>query len=168
MPHAVVGGAMFWIASVFGVSLGSGILPVASAELYLVGVMLARPELQWWVLGPAAALGQLLGKVVQYLLARGALQLPRLLRRPVSPENTWVRRAIRFRDGCADRPVRSSGTVLVSGVCGIPPFAAVVLAAGVFRLPLPIVVPAGVFGRLVRFCLLAALPGLLQSWWWGW
>lgn len=73
---------MWWVTSVFGVEVGTAILPVFSLEVYLVAVMSTNPDLPWWVCGPAAALGQVLGEGVHYLAARGALKLPRLLRRP--------------------------------------------------------------------------------------
>lgn len=63
-------------------------------------------------------------------------------------------------------PRRTVAVVLTSAVSGIPPFGAVVVAAGLTRVPLLLVIPAGVVGRLARYCVLAAVPGMLQSWIW--
>ena len=58
-----------WLLSVFAVSFGTAVLPVFSSELYLVTVLVTHPELDWWIAGPAAAIGQLLGKAIHYLAA---------------------------------------------------------------------------------------------------
>lgn len=157
---------MSWLLSVFVVSVGTGIAPVFSSEIYLVGVMVSHPELPWWLAGSVAAVGQLLGKSVHYLAARGVVELPRVLPRSGRVTGRWSRWSQRFQGACVQRPVRSAGVVLLSAVFGLPPFALVVVTSGLARLPLMVVVPPGVAGRVFRYCLLAALPGLAQHWWW--
>ncbi|NHD19012.1 MULTISPECIES: hypothetical protein [unclassified Actinopolyspora] len=152
---------MLWILSVFTMSAGTAVVPVFSAEVYLVTVALAQSDLPWWALGPAAAAGQLLGKAVHYLAARGVVRLPRLLRCAdgEGPRWQWPHR---LRELCVRRPLAGAGVVLLSGVSGFPPFAAVVLAAGMLSAPLAAWLPAAVVGRFTRFCLIAALPGVLR------
>lgn len=151
---------MLWILSVFTMSAATAVVPVFSAEVYLVTVALAQSGLPWWTLGPAAAAGQLLGKAVHYLGARGVVRLPRLLRRDEgTPRWQWPRR---LHELCVRRPLAGAGLVLLSGVVGVPPFAAVVLAAGLLSAPLAAWLPAAVVGRFTRFCLIAALPGVLR------
>ncbi|SFE26568.1 membrane protein YqaA, SNARE-associated domain [Actinopolyspora alba] len=151
---------MLWALSVFAMSAGTAVVPVFSAEVYLVSVVLTQHGPPWWVLGPVAAVGQLLGKAVHYLAARGAVRLPRLLNRD-GRRKGW-RWPHRLGELCRRHPVGGASTVLLSGLVGVPPFAAVVLAAGMLRVPWPVWLPSAATGRVARFCLLAALPGLLR------
>ncbi|WP_245556190.1 VTT domain-containing protein [Actinopolyspora mortivallis] len=141
-------------------SVSTAVVPVFSSEVYLVSVALTQPELSWWVLGPAAAVGQLVGKTVHYLAARGALRIPRLLRRGQHrPDGATLRR---LRAACTRHRLSGATTVFASGLVGLPPFTLVAPAAGLLKAPLAVWVPAATVGRLIRFCLLAALPGLLH------
>ncbi|WP_258175244.1 VTT domain-containing protein [Actinopolyspora mortivallis] len=141
-------------------SVSTAVVPVFSSEMYLVGVALAQPELSWWVLGPAAAVGQLVGKTVHYLAARGVLRLPRLLRRYRNrPDGETLRR---LQAACTRHRLSGATTVFASGLVGLPPFTLVAPAAGLLKAPLTVWAPAATAGRLIRFCLLAALPGLLH------
>lgn len=54
---------------------------------------------------------------------------------------------------------------MTSGLCGLPPFALIVVAAALARIPLAIFLPAAIVGRVSRFCLIAASPSLVQAWW---
>lgn len=155
---------MTWLLSVFAVSAGTGVVPVFSSELYLVGVMAAHPELPWWLAGSVAAVGQLLGKSVHYLAARGVVAVPRWV--DGVRWGRWSDWSGRFQRWCRRRPLWSAGVVLVSAVVGVPPFAVVVVAGGAARLSPAVIVPSGVVGRVSRYCLVAALPGMAQSWWW--
>lgn len=102
---------MWWVTSVFGVAVGTATLPVFSLEVYLVAVMSTNPDLPWWVCGPAAALGQVLGKGVHYLAARGALKLPRLLRRPLPVGSRYRRWLHDFGERCEQHPRRTVAVV---------------------------------------------------------
>ncbi|ASU77628.1 hypothetical protein CDG81_04095 [Actinopolyspora erythraea] len=151
---------MLWGLSVFAMSAGTAVVPVFSAEVYLVSVVLTQAGPPWWVLGPVAAAGQLLGKAVHYLAARGVVRLPGLLNRAGRGEGwRWPRR---LHELCERHPVSGAGMVLLSGLVGVPPFAAVVLAAGMLRSSLVVWLPSAVLGRVARFCLLAAVPELLR------
>jgi hypothetical protein len=101
----------WWLLSLLVVSLCTAVVPVFSSELYLVGVMSSHPELNWWVAGPIAATGQLIGKSTYYLAARSTLDLPQLLRRPVEPQGRWQQWNLRFRHECQGRPVLSASVI---------------------------------------------------------
>jgi membrane protein YqaA with SNARE-associated domain len=147
-----------WIGLTFGYSLVSALVPVVNAELYLVGLMTRQPQLAWWLVGLAAAAGQMVGKLVYYYAGRGTLQLPARLRR-------WSRRLARFQQTCHDRPVWTAGVLLASASIGLPPYLAIALLAGVGRVPLPTFLVTGLVGRFARFGAIAASPALINTWW---
>jgi membrane protein YqaA with SNARE-associated domain len=130
-------------------------------------MMSMHPELDWWLAGPIAASGQVLGKMVYYFAARGAITLPQLLQRSMQkqPNRGWLQWCHRFQRECQDRPLWSIGVVLSSSVFGVPPFALLIVSAGLTRLPLAIFFPASVVGRVARFCTIASSPALIQAWW---
>ena len=90
---------MEWIALTFVYSTVSALVPVVNAELYLVGLMTQQPQLAWWLVGLAAAAGQMVGKLVYYYAGRGTLQLPARLRRRSERQSVgrWSQRVDRFQ-----------------------------------------------------------------------
>lgn len=158
---------MEWIGLTFGYSVVSALVPVVNAELYLVGLMTRQPQLAWWLVGLAAAAGQMVGKLVYYYAGRGALRLPARLRRRSERQSAgrWSRRLDRFQQTCRDRPVWTAGVLLVSASVGLPPYLAIALLAGVGRVPLPTFLVTGLVGRFARFAAIAASPGLITTWW---
>ncbi|MDQ3152742.1 MAG: hypothetical protein M3R63_13820 [Actinomycetota bacterium] len=158
---------MEWIALTFAYSVASALVPVVNAELYLVGLMTQRPELAWWLVGLAAAAGQMLGKLVYYYAGRGTLQLPARLRRKADKgtEGRWSRWLARFRATCRQRPVWTAGVLFTSASVGLPPFLAVAVLAGVAEIRVAVFLTTGLTGRFVRFGAIAASPGLLNAWW---
>ncbi|MGO1050543.1 hypothetical protein [Crossiella sp. CA198] len=159
---------MSWpLLTLFGVAVGSGILPIFSVELYLVGLSAVRPDLHWFAAGLVTGAGHVLGKMVHYYAARGVLNLPWITRR-INASNgrfaTWFRH---FQDTCAHRPWWSFFVVLLSASVGIPPYTILVVVAGAGRLPLKVLLPAALIGRVARFCVLASGGSLLGSVDWG-
>jgi membrane protein YqaA with SNARE-associated domain len=156
-----------WIALTLGVCLISALVPVVNAELFLVGLMTQQPQLPWWLVGLAAAVGQLTGKLVFYYAGRGALRLPARLRRKSDSGRggRWSARLARFQQNCQDRPVWTAGMLLASAGIGLPPFAATSFVAGVARVFVGTFVVTGLAGRFARFGAIAASPGLLSTWW---
>ncbi len=158
---------MEWIALTFGYSVASALVPVVNAGLYLVGLMTQRPELAWWLVGLAAAVGQMVGKLVYYYAGRGTLHLPRRLRRKADKGTggRWSHWLARFRATCRQRPVWAAGVLFVSAAVGLPPFLAIAVLAGVAEIPVAVFLVTGLAGRFVRFGAIAASPGLVQTWW---
>ncbi|MBP2475952.1 membrane protein YqaA with SNARE-associated domain [Crossiella equi] len=160
---------MSWpLLSLFGVAVGSGVLPVFSVELYLVGLAAARPDLPWFWAGLVTGIGHVLGKLVHYYAARGVLDLPWVTRRLTSSTGRFARWFRHFQDTCAHRPWWSFSLVLLSASVGIPPYTVLVVVAGAGRLPLPVLLPAALLGRVARFCVLASGGTLLGTTLLGW
>lgn len=156
---------MEWIALTVGVCLISALVPVVNAEIYLVGLVTQQPQLPWWLVGLAAAVGQLAGKLVFYYAGRGSLRLPARLRRDSERRGRWSARLARLQQTCRDRPVWTAGVLVTAAVVGLPPFAATSFVAGVARVSLGTFLATGLLGRFVRFSAIAAAPGLLSTWW---
>jgi len=156
-----------WIALTLGVCLVSALVPVVNAEIFLVGLVTAQPQLPWWLVGLAAAVGQLAGKLVIYYAGRGALRLPARLRRKSESERRgrWSARLARFQETCRDRPVWTVGVLVTAAAVGLPPFAATSFVAGVAQVSLGTFLTTGLVGRFARFGAIAAAPTLLNTWW---
>ena len=158
---------MEWLALTLGVCLISALVPVVNAELYLVVLVTEQPQLAWWLVGLAAAISQMAGKLVFYYAGRGSLRLPARLRRSADPDrrrrwSTWM---TRFQQTCRTRPVWTAGVLLVAATVGLPPLAATSFVAGMARVSLATFAVTGLVGRFVRFSTVAAVPGLLGAWW---
>lgn len=139
----------------FAITLGTAVLPVAGAEAFLVGFMVMHGEaVPWWVAGPVAAAGQLLGKTVHLLLAGRFATVPAVHRR-LAP--TVAR--------CRARPRSAAGVVLLSSMVGLPPFTAMVPAMAMSGVDLRRLLPVAALGRTARFTALAALPTLVDLLW---
>lgn len=150
---------MTTLLATFGYCVVSALLPFVNAEVYLLGIAaLTRPP-NIWLLAGTAAVGQMIGKIPYYYAGRGALSLPRVLRREPKP-GRWSARFERWRTKAEDRPLFAAGLLLLSAFVGLPPFAAVVVLAGVVRVPLWLFLATGIAGRYARFACLLALPGV--------
>ncbi|MQA17028.1 MAG: hypothetical protein GEV09_23720 [Pseudonocardiaceae bacterium] len=162
---------MEWIAVTFGYSAVSALIPVFNIELYLVGLVSQRPQLAWWLLGLAAAAGQLTGKTLFYFAGRGSLRLPDWLhrrsgRRGAGRWSAWLGRMHdRFHHTAEHRPVWTVAVLLTSASVGLPPFAATALVAGWAQVRLTVFLATGLVGRFARFSAVAVAPGLLGAWW---
>ncbi|MBB5909292.1 VTT domain-containing protein [Actinoalloteichus hymeniacidonis] len=153
------------MSAAFGVSVLSAVLPLISIELFIVALMLNKPETSWWQLALVVASGQILGKLLYYFVGRGTVGLPKFLHREKKPSGRWARRLDGFRSACHDRPVWTTGVLLTSSFVSLPPFVAVSVVAGVARVPLRLFIATGLAGRFVRFSLVASVPGVLGAWW---
>lgn len=158
---------MEWLALTLGVCLISALVPMINAELYLVVLVTQQPQLPWWLVGLAAAVGQMAGKLVFYYAGRGSLWLPARLRRCADPDRRrrWSARMTRFQQTCRNRPVCTASVLLVAAAAGLPPLAATSFVAGMARISLVTFMVTGLVGRFARFSAVAASPGLLATWW---
>jgi membrane protein YqaA with SNARE-associated domain len=156
-----------WIALTIGVCLLSALIPVVNAEIYLVALVTQQPQLPWWLVGLAAAAGQMIGKLLFYYAGRGVLRLPRRLQRLSEWERRgrWAGRLKRFQETCQDRPIWTAGVLLVSAGLGVPPFAAMAVVAGIAQVDVRVFAATGLVGRFIRFGAIAAFPGVVHAWW---
>jgi membrane protein YqaA with SNARE-associated domain len=160
-----------WLSLTFGVALGSAILPVISIELFVIGLVTQQPHISCWWVGLAVAVGQVLGKLVYFLAARGSLRLPVFLRREEKAEKPcsefklkWKARLENVRVRCHRHPHWMFGTHAVSSVIGLPPFMFTTVLAGLAGMSTTLFVATGAAGRFARFTVLAASPALMAGW----
>ncbi|WP_137813761.1 hypothetical protein [Gandjariella thermophila] len=165
-----------------GVALGSAIVPLISIEIFVVGLVAEQPQIPWWALGAVVALGQVAGKLLYFLAARGSLHLPAFLHRRFRRGETEADAAPRFvrwaaarkrwrvwmetiRERCHRHPRWMVGTHAVSSVIGLPPFMATSVLAGLAGMSLGLFVSCSLIGRFLRYSVLAASPALLAHTW---
>jgi membrane protein YqaA with SNARE-associated domain len=155
----------------FGVAVSSAIMPLVSIELFVLGLVTQQPHISCWLIGAAVAAGQVIGKLVYFLAARGSLHLPKFLHRkarpgkPMSPfRQRWKVRLEKLRERCHRHPHWMFGTHAVSSLVGIPPFMATTVLAGLAGMSIATFVATGVVGRFARFTVLAASPAVMAGW----
>jgi membrane protein YqaA with SNARE-associated domain len=160
-----------WLSLTFGVAVGSAIVPVISIELFVLGLVTQQPHLSCWLIGIAVAVGQVLGKLVYFLAARGSLHLPAFLRRKERAEKSssefklkWKARLEAVRLRCHRHPHWMLGTHAVSSVIGLPPFMFTTVLAGLAGMSTALFVTTSTAGRFARFTALAASPALVAGW----
>ncbi|MBP2338411.1 membrane protein YqaA with SNARE-associated domain [Saccharothrix coeruleofusca] len=159
-----------WLILTFGVAVGSAIVPLISIEVFVIGLATQQPGISWWCIGIAVAAGQVLGKLLYFLAARGSLHLPAFLKRKERPERTsawrvkWKSRLEWVRERCHRHPHWMFGTHAVSSVVGMPPFMFTTVLAGLAGMSTTLFLTTGVVGRFARFSLLAASPAAVAGW----
>jgi len=137
------------VLALLGVAFVSALVPLVNIEAYLgvrgtVGSMHSV-----WVLGFAAALGQMVGKLVWYYLGANSLSWAWVRKRMDTPKakerlETW-------RTRTATRPVVAGALVLASAFSGFPPFAILSVLAGQLRMHVGLFFVLGLLGRWLRF-----------------
>lgn len=162
-----------WLCVSLGVAFGLSVLPVMSVELFVLGLVTGDPDIPWAGVGAVVAFGQVGGKLLYYLGAKGTIQLPSALQRtlhreprpPSARRDRWHLRTKRIRRGieairerCRRHPRWLATTYAASSVFGMPPLMAMTLLAGLARMPLALFLSMGLLGRFVRFSALAATP----------
>ena len=160
-----------WLCLTFGVAVGSAVLPLISIEIFVIGLMTQQPNISCYLIGLAVALGQVLGKMLYFLAARGDLHLPAFLKReekvakPPTPfKAKWKARLEKIRDRCHRHPHWMFGTHAVSSVVGLPPFMFTTVLAGLAGMSITTFVATSSIGRFARFTVLAASPALMAGW----
>jgi membrane protein YqaA with SNARE-associated domain len=131
--------------------LVSGIFPLVNAEIFLVGVAAVTPSSRLWVIVALATAGQMVAKTFMYLVGRGVFRLPwkGKARVDLDVASAWVTRW-RSKDVL----------VFVSAALGLPPFYLTSIAAGTLHFPYGRFIGWGMAGRVVRFAVLVAVPGV--------
>lgn len=166
-----------WLLLSFAVAVGLALAPVFSVEILVISLA-STTQIPWVLLGAAVALGEVSGKSLYYLAARGTIRLPaplhnrlhrqhspgarrRQLREGSNRVRTWIHK---MRERCLRHPYWLGGTCGVSAVIGLPPFMATTVLAGVMRMRPSLFLTTGIVGRFVRFSALAAAPALVSAW----
>jgi membrane protein YqaA with SNARE-associated domain len=163
------------VGLIFGVAFGSAVVPLISIEMFVLGMCARWPDMSFWIVGLAVAVGQVLGKLVYFYAARGDIHLPKFLhRRPSDKQGRLKRwfgpgtRMYRWGDWihvkCRAHPNWMAGTHAVSSLVGVPPFMATSVLAGLAGMSTAMFVVTGMVGRFARFSFLAASPGMVMAW----
>jgi membrane protein YqaA with SNARE-associated domain len=124
----------------------SGIIPLVNAELLVIGVVIAAPEIGIPLVAAVSTTGQMASKTVLFSVARWA---PARLRGKARAALDRASGAVAARGGAA------GSLVFASAFTGVPPFYGMSLAAGALGMRLPSFLVTGGAGRLVRFALIA-------------
>jgi membrane protein YqaA with SNARE-associated domain len=145
------------IAATFFYCIASALVPVINAEAYVGGVAAVLGGTSTWVVAATAAAGQMVGKVVYYLLGQNSLKWEWVRKKTESER--WKASFEKWQRRIGGNPWVAALVLLVSASVGLPPFAIMAVLAGQLRVPLPLFVVVGFVGRLVRF---ASILGLVK------
>jgi membrane protein YqaA with SNARE-associated domain len=151
MPSLLAFGAY---ATAFGLAYVSALVPLVNAEvLVLTYAALAGPgRTGALIVAAVVAAGQMVGKCTLWAMGRGAAKIPRA--RQQRAIDRWGERFSRT-------PRAVMLFVFTSAFSGFPPFYAVSVLAGTFRVNLVAFFVVGLVGRFLRFAVLALFPGWL-------
>ena len=142
---------LFW--SILGASIASALLPLINIEAILAVAVSQAPS-STWALILAAAVGQMIGKILWYW---GGMHLDRApfvhkhLEKPKAKASLekWHERA-------EGRPWFTAGLLFFSAFLGFPPYAITAVLAGVLRVHFFVFLVTGLLGRGLRFWALVA------------
>lgn len=146
---------MTLILATFVYCVVSALVPVVNAEAYVAGVGAVFDGVGVWSVALAAASGQMVGKVVYFLLGRNSLRWNWVRKKTESPK--WRAALERWQRRIGGNPWVGGLLLFVSAWLGMPPFAIMSVIAGQLRVPLVVFVGAGFAGRLGRFVTLLGL-----------
>jgi membrane protein YqaA with SNARE-associated domain len=158
-----VPGSIGDLLGVLGVAFASALVPLINIEAYL-GVRGSVSAVDnAWLLGFAAGLGQMVGKVVWYYLGASSLRWHWVRKRIETPKaqarlDTW-------RTRTHERPVLTGSLVFLSAFSGFPPFAIVAVLAGQLRMSLTLFFLLGLAGRWLRFTAVLGGAEWLSGFW---
>ena len=149
------------LLGVLGVAFASALVPLVNIEAYL-GVRGSVGGIDnVWVLGLAAGLGQMVGKVVWYYLGASSLHWGWVRRRMETPKAQARLETWRLRTH--ERPALAGALVFVSAFSGFPPFAILSVLAGQLRMQLALFFGLGLAGRWLRFTAVLGGAGWLAQ-----
>jgi membrane protein YqaA with SNARE-associated domain len=137
------------------VGVVSAVVPFVYIEVYLFAVVALVPAgPATWMLGPVAAVGQMLGKSALYWAARGVTSVFAPRGEPPPVNGLRQRMAVM-------RPVAVHAITFASALLGFPPFILVAPAAGAAAVRFWPFMLVGFAGRVLRFtALVLAASGL--------
>jgi membrane protein YqaA with SNARE-associated domain len=136
------------LALTFGFSVASALIPVLNVEAYLA-VAASDSTAPTLLLVGAAAVGQMVGKVVWYYAGDRLDRVPWL--RKKMAKDSWQASVERWRTRTEGRPWTTAALLFTSSLTGLPPFAVVSVVAGLLRTRIEVFVLAGLAGRFLRF-----------------
>ena len=145
---------MSLLASIFGISIASALIPIINIELILGGLATQVDGSSTLGLALAAGTGQTIGKVIWWYAAEKSM------------ESTWVQKKLekpKWREGYEtwskrihERPWYAALIIFVSSAGGVPPLLVLAIVAGSLKMPLWAFVPTVWLGRVLRFWFILA------------
>lgn len=139
----------------------SALVPVLNIEAYLA-IREAVSEVESiWLIALAAAVGQMIGKLLWYQIGASSLGWGWVRRRAEKPKAQA--RLELWRSRTHERPVIAGTLVLVSAFSGLPPFAVLAVLAGQLRMSLTLFLSLGLLGRWLRFALVLGGMSWLEA-----
>ena len=150
------------LALTFFYCIASALVPVINAEAYVGGVGALTDDASMgsvWAVAAAAAAGQMVGKVVYFLLGRSSLNW-RWIKKKTESEK-WQAALQRWQRRIGGSHLLAGLVLLLSAYSGFPPFAILSILAGQLRVSFPLFVVVGFVGRLGRFATILGLVSFL-------
>ena len=138
----------------FAVALASALVPFVNIEVYLAGLATQVDAAESLGIAAVAGLGQTLGKVAWYEVARRGVETERgrrlLAKKGMRPAfERWQLRT-------TGRPLYAGAVLAVSSLAGFPPLLAMAVVAGALRMQRGLFVVVVLVCRVLRFYLLVA------------
>lgn len=149
------------LLTTFGYCIASALIPVINAEAYVAGVGVVFHGAAIWGVAATAAGGQMVGKIIYFLLGRRSLQWAWVRKKLAEPKRQAALERWQTRIG--DRLWMAGLVLFASALLGVPPFLVLAVIAGQMRVPLPLFVVVGFAGRLGRFAAILGLADVLLS-----
>jgi membrane protein YqaA with SNARE-associated domain len=169
-----------FLLAAFGVAFASALFPPVSIEVFVLGLAATQPQLSPLLIGAAVAPGQVGGKLLYFLAARGDFHPPKWLhhnRKTAKPASettnrlrvrwqemsAWFKRGVAWLQArCEHHPKLLIVLYVASSFVGIPPLMASTILAGLAHMNTWIFVSTGLVGRFTRFSILAASPAVVH------
>ena len=132
----------------FAIAIASGVFPIVNAELYLIGLVLAIGGIpEALLLAVVIAAGQMIGKGLLFLTARGA-------------SKRWTPKLERFRLRVQRWRSAPHSVTFVSAAVGRPPLSLLTVLAGILEIRFRMFLLVGFAGRTLRFGTIGLLAAL--------
>ena len=153
-----------WLLATAGTAALGSVFPLVNIELYLITVVSTTDTAVWWVLGLAAAVGQVAGKTLFYLAGKGSFTLGERLGRMTQAKrgSRWAEWLRRFHQRVEERPWWGVAVLFASAIPGVPPFTLMSFVAGAAGIRFVAFLLASLAGRGLHFLLVAGAPELIQ------
>lgn len=136
--------------STFLVGLASALLPLINIEVILgakAGAGIGTGSSL--VIAAAAGLGQTVGKIIWYELARRSFDSVRVQKKFTNEK--WKASYARWEGRITGRPWFAGLIIMASASLGIPPLLVLAMVAGTLHMPRWVFIPTVLVGRVARF-----------------
>lgn len=147
------------IAAGVAYGVGSALIPVLNAELYVGANAALLSVTHTWSMVVAVSVGTVIGKVIIFRAARAGRDVARRRVSAPRPRPGRVRRTVQTVSAILlawlSDPVRGFVTVVISGLVGVPPLLVVAAAAGVSSMGTVRFALAVLVGRTGHFAVVA-------------